>query len=62
MGGTPFADEINLTDGTHPGLYGPVCFFLMGNIAFQIHKGLSTLGERTELHLQKQTIHSKTRI
>ena len=50
MGGTPFADEIDLTDGAHAGLYGSVNLFLMGNIAFQIHKGLSTSGERTELH------------
>ena len=61
MGGTPSADEINLTDGAHPGPYGPV-YFLMGNIAFRIHKGLNTSGERTKLHLQKQTTHSKTRI
>ena len=50
-GGAPLTDEINLTDGAHPGLYGPVHLFLMGNITFQIYKGLSTSGEGTELHL-----------
>ena len=49
-GGTPFADEINLTNGAHPGLYGSVNIFLMGNIAFWIHKGLSASGEGAELH------------
>ena len=49
-GGTPFTDKIDLTDGAHPSLYGSVNFFLMGNIAFRIHKGLSALGERAKLY------------
>ena len=53
MGGAPLTNEIDLTDGAHPGLYGPVHLFLMGNVAFQIYKGLNTLGERAELHFQK---------
>ena len=53
MSGTPFTDKIGLTDGAHPGLYGSVNLFLMGNIAFRIYKGLSTSGERAELHFQK---------
>ena len=53
MGGTPFTDKVDLTDGAHPGLYGSVNFFLMGNIAFQIHKGLNTSGEKAKLHFQK---------
>ena len=53
MGGAPLTDEIDLTDGAHPGLYASVYLFLMGNITFRIHKGLSTLGKRAELHFQK---------
>ena len=45
MGRTPFTDKVDLTDGAHPGFYGPVNLFLMGNIAFRIYKGLNTLGE-----------------
>ena len=52
-GGAPLTNEIDLTDGAHPGLYGSVYLFLMGNIAFRIYKGLSTPGERAELHFQK---------
>ena len=61
-GGAPLTDKINLTDGAHPGLYGPMHLFLMGNIAFRINKCLSTSRERAELHLQKQTPHFKTGI
>ena len=50
MGGTPFTDKIDLTDGVHPGFYGSVNLFLMGNIAFRIYKDLSTSGERAEFH------------
>ena len=53
MGGAPLTDEIDLTDGAHPGFYASVYLFLMGNITFWIHKGLSTLGKRAELHVQK---------
>ena len=49
-GRTPFTDKVDLTDGAHPGFYGSVNLFLMGNIAFQIYKGLNTWGERAELH------------
>ena len=61
-GGAPLTDKINPTDGAHPGLYGPVHLFLMGNIAFRIYKSLSTLGERAELHFQKQTPYFKAGI
>ena len=62
LGGAPLTDEINLTDGAHPGIYRPVHLFLMGNIAFRIYKSLSTSRERAELHFQKQTPYFKAGI
>ena len=61
-GRAPLTDEIDLTDGAHPGFYGPVYLFLMRNIALWIKECLSTSGEGAELHLQKQTPYFKTGI
>ena len=62
LGRAPLTNKIDLTDGAHPGLYGPVYLFLVGDIALRINECLSTWGEGAELHLQKQTPYFKTGI
>ena len=44
-GRTPFAYKVDLTDGAHPGLYGPVYLLLVRNVALWIHKGLGANGQ-----------------
>ena len=42
-GGTPFTYKVDLTDGAHPGLYGPMYLLLVRNVALWIHKGLGAV-------------------
>ena len=61
-GGAPLTNKIYLTNRAHPHFHRMMYLFLVGDIALQINECLSTSGEGTELHLQKQTPYFKTGI
>ena len=53
-GGAPLAYKVYVTNRTHPCLYGPVHFFLVGDIALKIYKCFGTLGEGAVLHFEEE--------
>ena len=53
-GGAPLAHKVYFANGAHPCLYGPVHFFLVGDIALQTYKCFGTLGEGAVLHFEEE--------
>ena len=53
-GGAPLTHEVYFTNRTHPCLYRPVHFFLVGDIALRIYKCFGTLGEGAVLHFEEE--------
>ena len=54
LDGAPLTHKVYFTNRTHPCLYGPVHFFLVGDIALQIYKCFGTPGEGAVLHFQEE--------
>ena len=53
-GGAPLTHKIYLADGAHPGLNGPVHFFLMRDVALWVHKGLRAVRKGAVLHFEEE--------
>ena len=60
-GGAPLAHKVYFANRTHPCLYGPVHFFLVGDIALWIYKCFGTLGEGAVLHFEEEPPYFITR-
>ena len=54
LGGAPLTHEVYFANRTHPCLYRPVHFFLVGDIALQIYKCFGTPGEGAVLHFEEE--------
>ena len=53
-GGAPLAHKVYFANRKHPCLYGPVHFFLVGDIALRIYKCFGTPGEGAVLHFEEE--------
>ena len=53
-GGAPLTHKIYLADGAHPGLNGPVHFFLMRDVALWVHKSLRAAQKGAVLHFEEE--------
>ena len=60
-GGAPLAHKVYFTNRAHPCLYGPVHFFLVGDIALWIYKCFGTPGEGAVLHFEEDPPYFITR-
>ena len=54
LGGAPLTHKVYFANRTHPCLYRPVHFFLVGDIALRIYKCFGTPGEGTVLHFEEE--------
>ena len=53
-GGAPLTHKVYFANGAHLCLYGPVHFFLVGDIALRIYKCFGTPGEGAVLHFKEE--------